>query len=156
MEQFERFAQPDLFVEESDIAPIIIKYADFNEVRHNEKNDTPFKDAIKNYEGIHNCVFVNDGISKGKNARAQFLIILDDIDLSIRAQIDGSCRSFFGPTLLSEKPVIPSDENEFIRRRCDVRIVDNYSDEIDIATDMRWGNRLPELKALADYLCSSH
>lgn len=147
MEQFERFAQPDLFVEESDIAPIIIKYADFNEVRHNEKNDTPFKDAIKNYEGIHNCVFVNDGISKGKNARAQFLIILDDIDLSIRAQIDGSCRSFFGPTLLSEKPVIPSDENEFIRRRCDVRIVDNYSDEIDIATDMRWGNRLPELKA---------
>lgn len=37
MEQFERFAQPELFVEESDIAPIIIKYADFNEVRHNEK-----------------------------------------------------------------------------------------------------------------------
>lgn len=102
MEQFERFAQPELFVEESDIAPIIIKYADFNEVRHNEKNDTLFKDAIKNYEGIHNCVFVNDGISKGKNARAQFLIILDDIDLSIRVQIDGSYRSFFGPTLLSE------------------------------------------------------
>lgn len=93
MEQFERFAQPNLFVEESDIAPIIIKYADFNEVRHNEKNDTLFKDAIKNYEGIHNCVFVNDGISKGKNARAQFLIILDDIDLSIRVQIDGSSRS---------------------------------------------------------------
>lgn len=86
MEQFERFAQPELFVEESDIAPIIIKYADFNEVRHNEKNDTPFKDAIKKYEGIHSCVFVNDGISKGKNARAQFLIILDDIDLSIASK----------------------------------------------------------------------
>ena len=154
MEQFERFAQPELFVEESDIAPIIIKYADFNEVRHNEKNDTPFKDAIKKYEGIHSCVFVNDGISKGKNARAQFLIILDDIDLSIRVQVDGSCRSFFGPTLLSEKPVIPSDENEFIRRRCDIRIVDNYSDEIDVATEMRWGNRLSELKAFIQSIAS--
>lgn len=154
MEQFERFAQPNLFVEESDIAPIIIKYADFNEVRHNEKNDTLFKDAIKNYEGIHNCVFVNDGISKGKNARAQFLIILDDIDLSIRVQIDGSSRSFFGPTLLSEKPVIPSDENEFIRRRCDIRIVDNYSDEIDVATEMRWGNRLSELKTFIQSIAS--
>ena len=154
MEQFERFAQPNLFVEESDIAPIIIKYADFNEVRHNEKNDTLFKDAIKNYEGIHNCVFVNDGISKGKNARAQFLIILDDIDLSIRVQIDGSYRSFFGPTLLSEKPVIPSDENEFIRRRCDIRIVDNYSDEIDVATEMQWGNRLSELKTFIQSIAS--
>lgn len=154
MEQFERFAQPDLFVEESNIAPIIIKYADFNEVRHNEKNDILFKDAIKNYEGIHNCVFVNDGISKGKNTRAQFLIILDDIDLSIRVQIDGSYRSFFGPTLLSEKPVIPSDENEFIRRRCDIRIVDNFSDEIDVATEMQWGNRLSELKAFIQSIAS--
>ncbi len=154
MEQFERFAQSNLFVEESDIAPVIIKYADFNEARHNEKNDIPFKDAVKNYEGIHTCVFVNDGISKGKNARAQFLIILDDIDLSIRVQIDGSCRSFFGPTLLQEKPVIPSDENEFIRRRCDVRIVDNYSDEIDVATEMHWGNRLSELKAFIQSIAS--
>lgn len=154
MDQFERFAQPDLFVEESDIVPIIIKYADFNEVRHTEKNDTPFKDAIKNYEGIHTCIFINDGISKGKNARAQFLIILDDIDLSIRVQIDGSCRSFFGPTLLSEKPVIPSDDNEFIKRRCDVRIVDNYSDEIDVATEMHWGNRLSELKAFIQSIAS--
>lgn len=148
MDQFERFAQPDIFVEESDIVPIIIKFADFNEVRHNEKNDTPFKDAIKSYEGIHTCVFVNDGISKGKNARAQFLIILEDVGLSIRTQIENSSRSFIGPILLTEKPVIPSDENEFIRKRCDIRFVDKYSDEIDIATEMHWGSRLPELKSI--------
>lgn len=66
MDIFERFAQQDIFVEESDIVPIIIKYTDFNVQRHNEKNDTAFNDAIKSYEGIHSCVFVNDGISKGK------------------------------------------------------------------------------------------
>ena len=48
--------------------------------------------------------------------------------------------------MLIEKPVIPSDENEYIRRRCEVRIVDNYTDVIDVATDLQWGNRLPELK----------
>lgn len=147
MEQFERFAQPDLFVEESDIAPVIIKYTDINVRFNDKKNDILFKDAIKNYEGIHTCVFVNDGISKGINARSQFLIILEGVDLSIRVQIDGSSRSFFGPTLLSEKPVIPSDENEFIRRRCDIRFVNDYTDVIDIATEMKWGSRLSELKA---------
>ena len=154
MDQFERFAQQDLFVEESDLVPVIIKYADFNEARHNDKNDEPFKSAIKSYEGIHTCVFVNDGISKGKNARAQYLIILEDVYLSIRIQIDGSCRSFFGPTLLHEKSVIPGDENEFIRRRCDIRFIDNYSDEIDVAAEMRWGNRLPELKAFIHSIAS--
>ena len=124
MEQFERLVQQDIFVEESDIAPVIIKYADFNEVRHNDKNSTPFKEAIKSYEGVHPCVFVNDGTSKGKSARTQYLIILEDINLSIRVQIDGSNRSFFGPTLL-DNSIIPSDENEFIRRRCDIRIVDS-------------------------------
>lgn len=105
MDQFERSAQPDLFVEESNIVPIIIKYADFNEKRHNEKNDIPFKEAVKSYEGIHSCVFVNDGISKGKNARAQYQIVLEDAQLSIRVQIDGSFRSFFGPALLILLPI---------------------------------------------------
>ena len=154
MDQFERFAQPDLFVEESDIIPVIIKYADFNETRHDEKNDTPFKNAIKSYEGIHSCVFVNDGVSNGRNPRAQFLIILEDVELSIRAQIEGSYRAFFGPTLLAEKLVIPTDESEYIRRRCDVRIVDNFSDEIDIASEMHWGNRLAELKSFIQSVAS--
>lgn len=154
MDTFERFAQQDIFVEESDIVPIIIKYADFNVQRHNEKNDTAFNDAIKSYEGIHSCVFVNDGISKGKNARAQFLIILEDLGLSIRAQIDGSSRSFFGPTLLTEKPVIPSDENEFQRKRCEIRFIDNYADEIDTASEMHWGNRLSELKSFIQSVAS--
>lgn len=147
MDQFERSAQPDLFVEESNIVPIIIKYADFNEKRHNEKNDIPFKEAVKSYEGIHSCVFVNDGISKGKKARAQYQIVLEDVQLSIRVQIDGSFRSFFGPALLTDKPVVPSDESEYIRRRCNVRIVDQDTDEIEVATEMHWGNRLSELKS---------
>lgn len=147
MEQFERFAQPDLFIEKSDIVPIIIKYTDSNEKWHNEKNDIPFKDAIKRCDGIHTCVFVNNGISKGQNARTQYQIVLEDIQLSIRVQIDGRFRYFFGPALLADKPVIPSDENEYIRRRCDVRIVYIDSDEIDVATEMHWGNRLTELKS---------
>ena len=114
MEQFERFAQPDIFVEDSDIVPIIIKYADFNKQRHNEHNDTPFDQAIKDYEGIHSCVFLNDGISKGKNARNQFLIYLEDAGLSIRTQIENTSRSFFGPTLLTDKPVVPNDSDEFV------------------------------------------
>lgn len=148
MEQFERFAQPDIFVEDSDIVPIIIKYADFNKQRHNEHNDTPFDQAIKDYEGIHSCVFLNDGISKGKNARNQFLIYLEDAGLSIRTQIANTCRSFFGPTLLTDKPVVPNDSDEFIRRRCNIRFADSYADEIDIACQMQWGNRLSELKSI--------
>ena len=153
MDTFERFAQNDIFVEESDIVPVIIKYTDFN-VRHHEKNGTAFTRAIKSYEGIHSCVFVNDGISKWRNARAQFLIILEDLGLSIRAQIHGSTRSFWGPTLLTDKPVIPSDENEFKRKRCEIRFIDNDTDEIDIASEMHWGNRLSELKSFIQSVAS--
>lgn len=154
MDTFERSAQKDIFVEDSDIVPIIVKYADFNVLRHNEKSDTAFNDAIKSYEGIHTCVFVNDGISKGKKARAQFLLILEDVGLSIRVQIDDFSRSFFGPTLLIEKPVIPSDENEFIRRRCEIRFIDKDTDEIDVASEMHWDDRLSELKTFIQSVAS--
>lgn len=146
MDHFERFAQPDLYVEESDIVPVIIKYAAPNENWHNKNNGTSFKRAIKDYEGIHPCVFINDGI-KGKNARAQFLIVLEDNGLSLRVQVDGRYRSFFGPTLLTEKQVIPNDSSECIKRRCNIRIVDNDADEIEIAEQMQWGNRLQDLKS---------
>lgn len=154
MEQFERFAQPDIFVEDSDIIPIIIKYIDYNRQHHNEHNDTTFDQAIKDYEGIHPCVFLNDGTLKGMSARSQFLIILEDTELSIRAQIHNNCRSFFGPTLLTERPVVPNDPNEFIRRRCNIRIVDRYMDEIDLADQMHWGHRLSELKSFFQSVAS--
>lgn len=147
MNQFERFAQPDLYVEDSDIVPVIIKYDDSNESRHNEKNGNPFKQAIKDYEGIHPCVFINDGISKGRNTRTQYVIILEDNSLSLRVKIDSSNRAFFGPALLTDKPVIPNDSNECIKRRCNIRFVDKYSDEIEIADQMQWGKRLQELKS---------
>ena len=147
MDNFERFAQSNIYVEESDIVPIIIKYSDSNEKRYNEKNVTSFKQAIKDYEGIHPCVFINDGISKGRNARSQFLIVLEDNNISLRVQVDGHFRSFFGPTLLTNKPITPNDPSESIKRRCNIRIVDNGADEIEIAEQMQWGDRLQELKS---------
>lgn len=154
MEQFERFAQTDIFVEDSDIVPIIIKYADINKQYHNEYNDTAFDQAIKDYEGIHSCVFLNDGISKGRNARNQFLIFLEDSGLSIRTQIDTSCRYFYGPTLLTDKPVVPNDPDEYIRRRCNIQFADSYADEIELAIQMKWGNRLTELKSIIQSISS--
>lgn len=154
MDIFERFAQTDIFVENSDIVPIIVKYLDGNERYHNEHHEKSFKDAIKDYEGIHTCVFVNDGMSRGRNPQAQFLIIIEDVGISIRSAIHGSNRAFFGPLLLEERPLIPSDENEFIRKRCNIRFVDNYTDEIDVASEMHWGDRLSELKTFIQSVAS--
>lgn len=147
MDQFERSAQPDFFGEESDITPIIIKYAAINEERHSKENITPFREAIKKYEGINTCVFVNEKRAK-RGDRDWLLIILEGVGLSIRVQIDRLGFLFFSPTLLSEKTVIPNDEDEFIRRCCNIRFVDSQSsyDVIDVVTEMHWGNRLVELK----------
>lgn len=147
MAYFERLEQSDVFVEDSNIVPIIIKYADFNEKHHNENNATPFKDAISQFNGIHSCVFVNDGMSNNRSPRQQVLIILEDAGLSIRTQIDGSERAFFGPSLLTESCIIPNDENEYIRRRCNICIEDSGVDVIDKAIELHWGDRLTELKS---------
>ena len=66
MALFERTEQPDVYVENSQIIPIVIKYADFNEKHHNENNTTSFKDAISQYNGIHSCIFINGGTTKSK------------------------------------------------------------------------------------------
>ena len=154
MPPFERFEHTDVFVEDSQIVPIIVKYADFNERRHNESNTTSFKDAIIEYSGIHSCVFVNDGFSKGKNPRQQVLIILEDAGRSIRTQIDGGERSFFGPSFLTESCIIPNDENEYVRRRCNICIVDNNTDVIDKICELHWGDRLSELKSFVQSVAS--
>ena len=91
---------------------------------------------------------LNDGVSKGKNARNQFLIYLEDAGRSIRTQVDINCRSFFGCFFVNDNPVVPNDSDEFIRRRCNIRFADSYADEIDIACQMQWGNRLSELKSI--------
>ncbi|MCD8290148.1 MAG: AAA domain-containing protein [Prevotella sp.] len=148
MTPFERFEQPDVYVEDSNVVPIIIRYNDSNEEYHKKNNATSFRDSIPLFNGIHTCVFVNDGMSKGKIPRQQFLIILEDVGRSIRAQIDNGKRSFFGPSLLTESGIIPNDENEYIRCRCNICIEDNSIDVIDKACELHWGDgRLSELKS---------
>ena len=131
MSLFERSEQPDVFVEDSNVVPIIIKYTESNEKYYNENNKTSFTDAISQYAGVHTCVFVNDGMSKGRNPQQQFLIYLEDAGLYIRTRIDGNGRSFYGSLLFTGNCVIPTDENEFIRRRCNISIEDTNIDVID-------------------------
>ena len=147
MSLFERSEQPDVFVEDSNVVPIIIKYTESNEKYYNENNKTSFTDAISQYAGVHTCVFVNDGMSKGRNPQQQFLIYLEDAGLYIRTRIDGNGRSFYGSLLFTGNCVIPTDENEFIRRRCNISIEDTNIDVIDKVIELHWGDRLSELKS---------
>lgn len=146
MAQFERISEPDVFLDDSNIIPIVISYSDKSRQIYDEHNDDKFSDVITKYLGVHDCVFINDGL-KGVNPKLQILIVLEDVGLSIRVQIGKYMRSFFAPSFFSDGYVIPNDENEYIRRRCHICIENNDKDVIDIVSELGWGNRLPELKS---------
>lgn len=147
MAELERKQNDSLYSDDFDIIPVIIKYHPNNERWHNERSNSLFKDAIKLYEGIHDCIFVNDGIPKNaRKKKANIIIMIDGSELSIKAQIDEGDRSFFGPTLKDDGFVAPTDENEFIRRRCNIRFIEFESDVIDELSSMNWGSKLQQLK----------
>jgi superfamily I DNA and/or RNA helicase len=146
MAEFERTEANGLYVDESNIIPIIIKYNDNSEKWHNERSNTKFQDAIKQYEGTHDCFFVFDGISKGQRPRPQVTIMLKDTALSIKTLIEDGGRSFWGLSLLDEGFVVPNDESEYIHSRCNIKFINSDTDVIDVITSMLWGQRLQELK----------
>jgi len=147
MAEFERTEENGLYIDVSKIIPIVIKYNDNREKWHNERSKTKFQDAIKQYEGIHDCFFVSDGIStKGKSPQQQVIIMLDNTVLSIKALIEGGERSFYVLSLVDEGFVVPNDTSEFIHSRCNIRFINSDTDVIDVVSSMSWGQRLPELK----------
>ena len=147
MEEFERTQNDSLYSDDFDIVPIIIKYHPNNEKWHNEHNNNLFSESIKHYEGIHDCIFVNDGINKNaRNPRPNIIINLEGTELSLRAQIDSGERSLFGPSLKENEFVLPADENEFIKRRCNIHFIELETDVIDAIASMNWGDKLPKLK----------
>ena len=148
MAEFERTEESGLYIDDSKIIPIIIKYNDNSAKWHNERSNTKFQDAIKQYEGIHNCFFVFDGIStRGKTPQPQVIIMLENTVLSIKALIEGGERSFWGLSLLDEGFIVPNDKSEYIQSRCNIRFIHSDTDVIDVVTTMSWGHRLQELKA---------
>ena len=82
MAQFERISEPDVFLDDSNIIPIVISYSDKSRQIYDEHNDDKFSDAITKYLGVHDCVFINDGL-KGVNPKLQILIVLEDVGLNI-------------------------------------------------------------------------
>ncbi len=146
MAEFVRTEANGLYIDESNIIPIIIKYNDNSEKWHNERSKTKFQDAIKQYEGIHDCFFVFDGQSKGQSPRPQIIIMLENTTFSIKTLIEGGERSFWGPSLLDEGFVVPNDTSEFIHSRCNIRFINIDTDVIDVVSSMSWGQRLQELK----------
>lgn len=148
MPEFERIEENGLYIDESKIIPIIIRYNDNSAKWHNERSKTKFQDAIKQYEGTHNCFFVFDGIStKGKNPQSQVIIMLENTALSINALIEGGERSFWGLSLLDEGFIVPNDKSEYIHSRCNIRFINSDTDVIDVVSTMSWGHKLHELKA---------
>lgn len=147
MADFERTQNESLYSDDFEIVPIIIKYHPKNEKWHNEHNNNLFVDAIKQYEGIQDCIFINDGIPKNaKNQKPYVIINIEGTELSLRAQIDNGERSLFGPSLREGEFVLPADENEYIKRKCNIHFIEFDADIIDALVSMGWGEKLPLLK----------
>jgi superfamily I DNA and/or RNA helicase len=146
MAEFERTESNGLYIDKSNIIPIIIKYNDNSEKWHNKRSKTKFQDAIKQYEGIHDCFFVSDGNSKRQRPRPQVIIMLENTSLSIKALIESGERSFSVQSLLDEGFVVPNDQSEYFHSHCNIRFIDSEVDVIDTVSTMSWGQRLPELK----------
>jgi superfamily I DNA and/or RNA helicase len=72
--------------------------------------------------------------------------MLENTSLSIKTLIEGGERSFWGPSLIDEGFVLPNDESEYIKSRCNIRFINLDTDVIDVVSSMSWGQRLQELK----------
>lgn len=117
-------------VDEGSIFPLFVRYSDKNVEFNNRNNAVDFEEIVAQIKGTHDCCFIH---RRQKSREGKLLdelaIKIDELNYSFTAKIARDGFSLINP-VLSEKNIVLPEENEYSRRKCDIKFVDQNESEL--------------------------
>lgn len=102
---------------------------------------------VAQIKGVHECCFIHRH-QKTKDGKLldELAVKIDEINFSLTAKVARDGFSLINP-LLSEKNIVLPEENEFIKRRCEIKFVDQNDSELRLisGTGSYWLNHITEI-----------
>lgn len=127
--EIERTSTDNIYtnVDEGSVFPLFVRYSD-----KNRNNTVGFEEIIAQIKGIHECCFIhrrqknNDG-----KIQDELAVKIDELNYSFTAKLARGGFSLFNP-VLQEKNIVLPEENEYSRRKCDIKFVDKNESDISL------------------------
>ena len=134
-------------VDDGSIFPLFVRYSDKNIEYNNQNNTKNFEEMIAQMAGIHECCFIH---RRKKNREGcpldEFAIKIDESNYSLTARPARDGYSLIYP-ILSEKNIVLPEENEFLKKKCEIKFVDHKESELRLirGAGSYWLNHTEEI-----------
>lgn len=134
-------------VDDDSVFPLFVRYSEKCVNFNNKNNAANFDDMVAQIKGVHECCFIHRH-QKTKDGKLldELAVKIDEINFSLTAKVARDGFSLINP-LLSEKNIVLPEENEFIKRRCEIKFVDQNDSELRLisGTGSYWLNHITEI-----------
>lgn len=134
-------------VDDDSVFPLFVRYSEKCVNFNNKNNAANFDDMVAQIKGVHECCFIHRH-QKTKEGKLldELAVKIDEINFSLTAKVARDGVTLFNP-LLSEKNIVLPEENEFIKRRCEIKFVDQNDSELRLisGTGSYWLNHITEI-----------
>ena len=134
-------------VDDGSVFPLFVRYSEKNVDFNNKNNSTSFEDMVAQIKGVHECCFIH---RRQKNRDGKLLdelaIKIDEINISLTAKLARDGFSLINP-VLSEKNIVLPEENEYSKRKCEIKFVDQNESELRLISGAGsyWLNHTEEI-----------
>lgn len=130
--EFERNFDDNVYsnVDDGSVFPLFIRYSEKTIDFNNKINGANFEDMIAQIKGIHDCYFIHRR-QKAKDGKLfeELAVKVDDLNYSFTAKLARDGYSLQNP-LLSEKNIVLPESNEYVKKKCDIKFVDQNESEL--------------------------
>lgn len=130
--EFERNFDVNVYsnVDDGSVFPLFIRYSEKTIDFNNKINGTDFEDMIAQIKGIHDCYFIHRR-QKAKDGKLfeELAVKVDNLNYSFTAKLARDGYSLQNP-LLSEKNIVLPESNEYVKKKCDIKFVDQNESEL--------------------------
>ena len=130
--EFERNFDDNVYsnVDDGSVFPLFIRYSEKTIDFNNTINGANFEDMIAQIKGIHDCYFIHRR-QKAKDGKLfeELAVKVDNLNYSFTAKLARDGYSLQNP-LLSEKNIVLPESNEYVKKKCDIKFVDQNESEL--------------------------
>ncbi len=130
--EFERNFDDNVYsnVDDGSVFPLFIRYSEKTIDFNNKINGANFEDMIAQIKGIHDCYFIHRR-QKAKDGKLfeELAVKVDNLNYSFTAKLARDGYSLQNP-LLSEKNIVLPESNEYVKKKCDIKFVDQKESEL--------------------------
>lgn len=134
-------------IDDDSIFPLFVRYSEKNVEFNNKNNTTSFDNIVAQIKGVHECYFIHrEQQTRDGRLLDELAIKIDEINFSLTAKLARDEFSLINP-VLSEKNIVLPEENEYLKRKCEIKFVDQNESELRLIneTGSYWLNHIEEI-----------